>query len=222
MTDQRLRDLERDAARGDLHAQARLLLERVRVGDLAEDQLLLAAYLGDAPAQAALASATTSTLPDDIDTWARSLKPFGQETSVRAALGVAGEFMTAWRMRRPSDDRPVRAIQAAVAWLHCPCPEHVLAAATAASSSGRAADEVDGRWTGGEDEDDEGHWVQGDAEAVTAARFAAAAAWCAANPDYELLSVAARSWPDQDVPRIRKAMVSSLVRWALTPRGSST
>jgi hypothetical protein len=46
VTDQRLRDLERDAAHGDLHARGRLLLERVRVGDLTQERLRLAAYLG--------------------------------------------------------------------------------------------------------------------------------------------------------------------------------
>jgi hypothetical protein len=51
VTDQRLRALERDAAHGDLQAQARLLLERVRVGDLTEERLRLAAYLGDEPAR---------------------------------------------------------------------------------------------------------------------------------------------------------------------------
>jgi hypothetical protein len=46
VADQRLRDLERNAAHGDLQAQARLLLERVRVGDLTEERLQLVAYLG--------------------------------------------------------------------------------------------------------------------------------------------------------------------------------
>lgn len=226
MTDQRLRGLERDASHGDLHARARLLLERVRVGDLPEERLRLAAYLGDEVATLVLGpAAPTSTLPTEIDTWARSLAPFGQETSVRAALGVANEFMAAWRARWPDDDRPRLAIRAAESWLRCPCSEHGLAAAAPAAEARNAATAVAGRWRydgDAADDDDEGRWESLDPEGAVAARFAAAAAWCAANPDYELLGVAARTYPDQDLPRIRAAMIAALLSWALAPRGAST
>ena len=46
VADEQQRELERQAASGDVEAEARLLLERVRSGDLAEDRLRLAAYLG--------------------------------------------------------------------------------------------------------------------------------------------------------------------------------
>jgi hypothetical protein len=46
MADRDLRSLERAAAQGDVEAAAKLLLERVRAGDLTEERLQLAAYLG--------------------------------------------------------------------------------------------------------------------------------------------------------------------------------
>ena len=44
MADERLRQLEREAATGDGQARAKLLLERVRLGELSEERLRLAAY----------------------------------------------------------------------------------------------------------------------------------------------------------------------------------
>jgi hypothetical protein len=75
VTDQRLRDLERDAARGDLHAQARLLLERVRVGDLTDERLRLAAYLGDEVACVALEYDPRRSVAMNGD-WFRGLVPW--------------------------------------------------------------------------------------------------------------------------------------------------
>ncbi len=55
MTDLRMRSLSRLSASGDLHAQARQLLERVRSGSLSRERLELAAYCGDPAARGALA-----------------------------------------------------------------------------------------------------------------------------------------------------------------------
>ena len=52
--DERLRDLERQAARGDVQAAAKLLLERVRVGELDRQRLRLAAFLEYEPARVAV------------------------------------------------------------------------------------------------------------------------------------------------------------------------
>lgn len=54
MADARVRDLERAAGAGDVDAQARLLVERVRAGRLTQERLELAAYAGDAAALTAL------------------------------------------------------------------------------------------------------------------------------------------------------------------------
>lgn len=56
MPDERTRNLERAAAQGDVDAEAKLLLERVRAGDLFEERLKLAAYLGHEAAVVALDS----------------------------------------------------------------------------------------------------------------------------------------------------------------------
>ncbi|MCW8139327.1 MAG: hypothetical protein KIT58_10540 [Planctomycetota bacterium] len=85
MTDQRLRALERDALHGDVEAQARLLLERVRVGDLTEERLRLAAYLGDERARLALGESAPEP-PDDIVAWVRGLDALGSEVATRVAL----------------------------------------------------------------------------------------------------------------------------------------
>ncbi len=56
MADERLRALEREAARGDEPARAALLVERVRLGRLPATRLAAAALLGEPAARAALGS----------------------------------------------------------------------------------------------------------------------------------------------------------------------
>jgi hypothetical protein len=65
VTDARLRALAHGAAHGDVMASAGLLRERVRLGELAESRLRLAAYLGD-PA-AGLATGVAPTVDDPAD-----------------------------------------------------------------------------------------------------------------------------------------------------------
>lgn len=83
VTDQRLRDLERDAGKGDLEARARLLQERVRVGDLTEERLRLAAYLGDEVACLALGHALRLLVAMDAE-WFRGLIPWSPALAVWA------------------------------------------------------------------------------------------------------------------------------------------
>jgi hypothetical protein len=89
MTDQRLRDLEREAARGDLQAQARLLLERVRVGDLTEEKLRLAAYLGDEAAKLAVAGGGPEAEHEDLATWLTSIETRGFRRPALEAIATA-------------------------------------------------------------------------------------------------------------------------------------
>jgi hypothetical protein len=86
VTDHRLRSLGRDAAQGDLQAQARLLLERVRVGDLLEEWLRLAAFLGDDAARVA-AGNSTKRYEEALEP-IRGLTPWGQHVCVRAAVAA--------------------------------------------------------------------------------------------------------------------------------------
>lgn len=71
MADRRLRELERASAEGDLDAGARLLLERVRIGDLAPGRLRLAAYLG---LPAATLAAPEVTAPEDLIAWVEGVQ----------------------------------------------------------------------------------------------------------------------------------------------------
>lgn len=87
MTDQRLRDLERGAAHGDLQAQARLLLERVCVGDLTEERLRLAAYCGDEAARLALDAAAPQIPGGSLD-WLAGLRGGPHVVTWRAALAA--------------------------------------------------------------------------------------------------------------------------------------
>jgi hypothetical protein len=85
--DDRRRQAEREAAR-DPAAASRLLLERVRSGELDEERLRLAAWLGD-PAAAA---ACRVDPPDDLAGWVVAVADWGQQAFVRlqvAALRAA-------------------------------------------------------------------------------------------------------------------------------------
>lgn len=108
MTDQRLRDLKRDAARGDLQAQALLLLERVRVGDLAEERLRLAAYLGDEAARLARSAIGTAACVDVAD-----LEAYGREVVERACVATVRLLVPYWRGAFPQDLRIPSAVERA-------------------------------------------------------------------------------------------------------------
>ncbi len=103
--DARLRSLERAAAGGDVEAQARQLLERVRAGTLTRERLELAAYCGDAPAREVVPAtavpvpAGPSDFPDTagdwpsvdgapIRPWMTGLGRWGRPLQVRALLAL--------------------------------------------------------------------------------------------------------------------------------------
>jgi hypothetical protein len=75
MSDARRRQLERDVARGDGEASARvaLLRERLRAGELTGDRALLAAHLAG---------------PADDDAWLRALGGLSDELALRAVLAA--------------------------------------------------------------------------------------------------------------------------------------
>lgn len=130
MSDARIRELERDAAQGDLDAAGRLLLERVRAGVLRDDRLALAAHLGHAGARRALCRRADER-ELDLPEWVERLAKFGQEACVRAALAAVRQACRAlpegrWR------DRIERALEAQEAWVACPCPAHAEEARWAA------------------------------------------------------------------------------------------
>ena len=92
MSDRRVRELERLAAQGDATAAGKLLLERVRVGDLPEKRLRLAAVLGDHAATEALGGASEE--PASLGELSRKLRR--QELAIRAALAATEAALPAW------------------------------------------------------------------------------------------------------------------------------
>jgi hypothetical protein len=118
VTDQRLRDLERDAAHGDLQARARLLLERVRVGDLTEERLRLAAYLGDEAARIAIGGAG-SDVPDNLLDWLAGLRRWGRRPMAYAAFELLRAVLPILEAESGSRQfRPI--VEAAEAWTRSP------------------------------------------------------------------------------------------------------
>ncbi len=121
MTDARLRELERQAATGDLAAAGRLLLERERLGHVTRAQLELAAHAGDPGAARALEVTPAS----DALAWARGFYRFGQEACVRvtAAAGTTLRETGPPLLTRGGAERQAP-LQALRPWLACPCEAH--------------------------------------------------------------------------------------------------
>lgn len=132
--DERLRRLEREAARGDGQAAAQLLVERLRRGELTRRELELRAYLGDAAAAGALGPEAPSG-GDDLRLWVDGLAQWDPWLSVRAALIAARVALPRFEQARPDDPRPGRALAGAEAYLRARderARQRVFAAAAAA------------------------------------------------------------------------------------------
>lgn len=147
MTDQNLRDLARRAeATGSIEDEAALLLARVRAGDLAPDQLTLAAYCGHEAARRLLGE-EAPTAPDvhqreGLLRWAMGLRRWGREACVRAAVGAAEVVQPLWERACPGRGEPALALQAARAWLTCPCSDHARQAEGRGEQAWEIGDEV--------------------------------------------------------------------------------
>lgn len=120
-SDERRRRAERSAAQGDIHAGARVLAERMRSGELTQDQIWLAARLGDP--RALLLSPTTpavwgelgrSALIEDVDRALDVVSRASREAPSAVALSFvidcASRVLPLWTNQ--NDRRPSRAIQA--------------------------------------------------------------------------------------------------------------
>jgi hypothetical protein len=91
MRDEELRELEAAAARGDSDAAQRLLGARYRRGEVSEDRLDLAAYLGFPPALA-LRPQFEALAQLDTQPWVDGLGRFGRGVLGRALLTLAREL----------------------------------------------------------------------------------------------------------------------------------
>ncbi len=120
MSDALLRDLERQAERGDPAAHDRLLVERERRGVVSRAQLELAAYVGFAPALRVLGRAPAPR--DDLLVWGRGFHAFGQEACVRVVAAAAAALWTS--LYQPQGDTSRGGLDALAPWLECPCAAH--------------------------------------------------------------------------------------------------
>ena len=126
MSDSKLRELERRwRETGSVEDEAAYLRERVRVGDLTQERLELAAYCGHEGARRAVAQAPYP--PKDPVEFALTLPGRNRLLLVLAAICSASLALTEFEARHPSDNRPRAAILAARAWLLCPCSSHAHA-----------------------------------------------------------------------------------------------
>lgn len=130
MSDRAQRDLEQRARGGDPDAGAQLLVERQRVGQVTEQGLALAAYLGHEPAQALVPSAPKG--PEGVEPWVGGLAAWGEEPArdmnlienpswgnqvlVRATIGLARACGGA------NDPNGSQRLAVTEAWLMSPTP----------------------------------------------------------------------------------------------------
>jgi len=115
--DERLRELERRAATGDVEAQGALLNQRVQINDLEREQIELLAYLQYPPAWAALGwqhlkdsyqsgrgeyasfdrgSVVTYDVPLSLVSFAHGLRRWGREVCLRAGVAAALHKFPDW------------------------------------------------------------------------------------------------------------------------------
>lgn len=145
--DERLRSLERQAEH-DPEAAARLLLERVRRGDLDDARLSLAAHLEHEPARRAVGAAVPAPPPapcadvEDLGDWLGSLATFGPVVLVRAFASASRDSLPAFAALAPGDARPAAALTAAEAWCDAPSLETARAARAGGKLAEQAAQDV--------------------------------------------------------------------------------
>ena len=129
VSDQRLRELERKwRETGSVEDEAAYLRERVRVGDLTQERLELAAYCGHGGAKRACGCVD---LPNP-NNWALGLEHWPLEASVRVALSAARSAVDVWRTALPDKRRPLEAFAMTEEWLtsHEPIPLERIVALT--------------------------------------------------------------------------------------------
>lgn len=127
MTDSRLQELKRAwEASGSVDDEAAYLRERVRVGDLTQERLELAAYWG----QVAARMVTGEGVHEHEVAVEDALKrPKAAYAPLLAAL--ANRLLPQYERRFGEDARLRVAVNAALAWCRCPCSQHEKAVVSA-------------------------------------------------------------------------------------------
>lgn len=128
MADQRARRLKRELEfEGTIQAEARIVIERLRTGEIQAERAWLAGYLGHGPAALALRVVpfAVGNQVGDLDEWLRGFAPGGREAWVRAALAATRCARDELGRVGRAPPRPLRAaFEAGCAWAECPCPDH--------------------------------------------------------------------------------------------------
>lgn len=120
------------------------LKERLKKGKLTQDKLLLAAWLGHAGAREALGPKAPPET-DDLTAWLLGLVRWNQPVRVRGLAAAASKALAAFGAARPEDERPKRAIEAALAFAKSPGDAAAqLATGTALGAEEAAKDAPEG------------------------------------------------------------------------------
>ena len=217
MSDQKLRELEcRWRETGSVEDEAAYLRQRVRVGDLTQERLELAAYCGHEGA-----SAATNLGPPrlGLEGWACGLSAFGQAVSVRALVALGRLQLATWELLYPEDHTQREALESAEQWLLSQAGPRSLASAKTASYARERA------YLARICRDPDGSEYL--AASVAAAAAFAAAAECDLVSEPERVSRAELclqgcvaeliAWgaPELTEDTARNAMTGSLIEWAL-------
>lgn len=104
------------------------------MGELKRKMLKLAAICGHQAACKALGDYVPATPEELIIFLDEGLDAWGKEACDRAAIASAILVLRVSERAFPDDPRPSQAIQAAIAWLACPCESHQQAAEAAAEA----------------------------------------------------------------------------------------
>ena len=119
MSDQKLRELERKwKETGSVEDEAAYLRERVRVGDLTQERLELAAYCGQEAARFATDCPDAADSIGDMVQTARDR--WGKAEGIRLLIAISEEI--AREYPGETADFAPRVLDLAGRWLHCPCP----------------------------------------------------------------------------------------------------
>ena len=128
MADERLQQLRRAWDEGDLETQVRLLRERMRAGELSEEQVRLAAYLGD-QATLVLGLDGEATPPEDTFAWLEGFADW-EEASARSQLAISRELAHRWHSAT-QESTFAEVIHGLEVQLSCPCESHEAGLKTA-------------------------------------------------------------------------------------------
>ena len=138
-----MRALEREAEGGDLSGSARLLRQRIRLGELSEAAALVLARLGD-PSATQVVGAESVAL---VQVWP-DLTQLDPRLGLRALVagGSAGlPYLERWL---PLEEAPSLTLGMAEAWLKSPSEERLRAALELAELARAAVDQVNAQLLG--------------------------------------------------------------------------